>query len=31
MGHAQVIVADEDTGVLAGVADPRCDGAALGY
>jgi gamma-glutamyltranspeptidase/glutathione hydrolase len=30
MGNAQIIVADEDSGVLAGAADPRSDGAALG-
>ncbi len=30
MGHAQAILIDPDTRVLAGAADPRCDGLALG-
>lgn len=31
MGHAQAILIDGETGVLHGGADPRGDGAALGY
>ncbi len=31
MGHAQAIRIDRDTGFLEGGADPRGDGAALGY
>lgn len=30
-GHAQVILRDPTRGVLAGAADPRADGSALGY
>jgi gamma-glutamyltranspeptidase len=30
-GHAHGIVVDPDTGTLAGGADPRSDGAAVGY
>ncbi len=30
-GHAQMILIDPQTGVLKGGADPRADGAALGY
>jgi len=30
-GHAQMILRDERTGALRGGADPRADGAALGY
>ncbi|MGI8643157.1 MAG: gamma-glutamyltransferase [Thermomicrobiales bacterium] len=30
-GHAQVILRDHERGLLAGAADPRADGAALGY
>lgn len=31
MGHAQAISVDQDTGVLSGGADPRGDGAAMGW
>jgi gamma-glutamyltranspeptidase/glutathione hydrolase len=31
MGHAQAIVIDRERGVLAGGADPRADGLALGW
>lgn len=31
MGHAQAIRIDRETGLLSGAADPRGDGAALGY
>ena len=31
MGHAQAIVIDREHGVLAGGADPRADGLALGW
>lgn len=31
MGHAQAIVTNPETRVLAGAADPRCDGLALGW
>ncbi len=31
VGHAHGITVDPDTGVLAGGADPRSDGAAIGY
>ncbi len=31
MGHAQAIVIHPDTHLLAGAADPRCDGLALGW
>ncbi len=31
MGHAQAIVTNAETHVLAGAADPRCDGLALGW
>jgi gamma-glutamyltranspeptidase len=31
MGHAQAIALNPDTHVLAGAADPRCDGLALGW
>ncbi len=30
-GHAQIILIDAETGMLKGGADPRADGAALGY
>jgi gamma-glutamyltranspeptidase len=30
-GHAQAIVLDPRTGLLAGGADPRADGLAAGY
>lgn len=30
-GHAQMILRDEASGLLRGAADPRADGAALGY
>jgi gamma-glutamyltranspeptidase/glutathione hydrolase len=30
-GHAQMILRDQDSGLLRGGADPRSDGAALGY
>ena len=30
-GHAQMILVDPEMGVLKGGADPRADGAALGY
>jgi gamma-glutamyltranspeptidase/glutathione hydrolase len=30
-GHAQMILRDPETGLLRGAADPRADGAALGY
>jgi gamma-glutamyltranspeptidase len=31
MGHAQGILLDADTGVLQGGADPRAEGAAVGW
>lgn len=31
MGHAQAIRIDPETGLLEGGADPRGDGAAIGY
>ena len=31
MGHAQAIRIDPDSGLLEGGADPRGDGAAIGY
>jgi gamma-glutamyltranspeptidase/glutathione hydrolase len=31
MGHAQMIMIDRERGVLMGAADPRGDGAALGW
>lgn len=31
MGHAQAIVCDPENQILAGAADPRCDGLAMGY
>jgi gamma-glutamyltranspeptidase/glutathione hydrolase len=31
MGHAQAIVTNPETRILAGAADPRCDGLALGW
>lgn len=31
MGHAQMILVDQRSGTLRGAADPRADGAALGY
>jgi len=31
MGHAQAITIDRGTGILSGAADPRGDGAAVGY
>lgn len=31
MGHAQAIMIDPETGVLSGAADPRGDGAAIGF
>ncbi len=31
MGHAGAILIDRETGVLRGGADPRGDGAAVGY
>jgi gamma-glutamyltranspeptidase/glutathione hydrolase len=31
VGHAHGITVDPDTGTLAGGADPRSDGAAIGY
>jgi gamma-glutamyltranspeptidase len=30
-GHAQMILIDQQAGTLKGAADPRADGAALGY
>jgi gamma-glutamyltranspeptidase/glutathione hydrolase len=30
-GHAQMILVDQQSGTLKGAADPRADGAALGY
>jgi gamma-glutamyltranspeptidase/glutathione hydrolase len=30
-GHAHGIIVDRETGTLAGEADPRSDGAAIGY
>jgi len=30
-GHAQMILRDQDTGLLRGAADPRADGLALGW
>jgi gamma-glutamyltranspeptidase/glutathione hydrolase len=30
-GHAQMILRDQETGLLSGGADPRADGVAIGF